>query len=434
MKILFKVQLMLILAFAAFTPGCMDNVTAVTDISSTYVYGKDSAKVSVGTRRVDFPAIHGDGKVTFMLAAPEARSVVLVNTTGGWTSDAWPQGESIPMTKDTEGNWTVTIGPLAPEFYNYAFVVDGVYCLDPINPLVDRDGVRYRSELQISGEKTFNYEYHDVPHGTVSHVYVPYTTFGIQKRTTIYTPPGYETDIARYPVVYLQHGGGGDEDAWTDLGRVPEIMDNLIASDKIEPMIVVMSNIYSDQVAGRNYIPVVPPPGSRPDDLSFPKALVSDLVPFIDRTYRTVADAEHRAIIGLSRGGMMSLYAGFANLDKVNWIGSLAGGLPNLPGAVKKIETASDPSRFRGPDFSNTIDKGKYMELIPALNRESNDKIRLLYISVGAQDGLITAHRDLRDLLAEQGVDHEYIEEPGYGHEWAYWRVAYQDFVQKVFR
>jgi enterochelin esterase-like enzyme len=131
---------------------------------------------------------------------------------------------------------------------------------------------------------------------------------------------------------------------------------------------------------------------------------------------------------------MMSLYAGFANLDKFSWIGTLAGGLPNLPGAIKKIETPSDANRFRGPDITNTINKEKVLELIPTLSKESNDKVRLLYVSVGAQDGLITAHRDLRELLTEQGVVFEYIEEPGYGHEWAYWRVAYQDFVQKVFK
>jgi len=426
----------MLLIFAAatiITSGCKDK-TAEKVNNATYNYGQETAKVSVGTKPVEFPAIHDDGTVTFKLEAPDAVSVVLVNTTGGWTTDAWPQGSNIPMKKDSDGNWMVTIGPLIPEFYNYAFLVDGVYALDPINPLVARDGVRYRSELQIKGEKTSNYQYHDVPHGTVAHVFVPYPTLGIQKRTTIYTPPAYETDVLRYPVVYLQHGGGGDEDAWPYLGRVPEIMDNLIAKGKIEPMIVVMSNIYSDEVAGRNYIPSVPPPGSRPDDLSFPKALVSDLVPFIDGVYRTLDDAEHRAIVGLSRGGMMSFFAGLTNLDKFSWIGTLAGGLPNLPGVVKKTDPPANANELRGPDLSNTIDKEKVLELLPTLTRESNNKIKLLYISVGAQDGLITAHHDMIDLLTAQGVTFEYTEEPGYGHEWAYWRVSYLDFVQKIFR
>ena len=434
MKRTWRIMMSLLAATTVFALGGGASVAAGAEFSRAYQYDPEVSKVSVGSKAVTSPVIHEDGTVTFTLAAPEANSVVLTNTTGGWTTDAWPQGPTIPMTKDADGNWTVTIGPLEPEFYNYAFIVDGVYALDPINPLVARDGVRYRSELPIAGEKTYNYEYHDVPHGTLAHVYVPYPTFGIQKRTTIYTPPAYENGTAQYPVVYLHHGGGGDEDAWTDLGRVPEIMDNLIAKGKIEPMIVVMSNIYSDEVASRDYIATVPPPGSRPDDMSFPKALVTDLIPFIDGTYRTLADAEHRAIVGLSRGGMMSFYAGLTNLDTFAWIGSLAGGFPNLPGAVKEIEPPANIDDLRGPDRTRSFDKDTVLKLFPMLNKDANDKIKLLYISVGAQDGLISAHHDLRDLLAAQGVNCEYIEEPGYGHEWAYWRVSYQDFVQKVFQ
>ncbi len=429
-----KITLLVIVAFLPLISGCGKSTRKDMSGSSTYLFGQEAPKVSVGTKPIEFPVIHEDLTVTFRLSAPESKSVVLVNTTGGWTTDAWPEGPEVPMIKDPDGNWNVTIGPLEPELYNYAFLVDGLFVLDPNNPLSARDGVRYRSELPIPGEKTENYLYQDVPHGIVSHVYVPYPSLGIQKRTTIYTPPGYETGNSRYPVIYLQHGGGGDEDAWTDLGRVPEIMDNLIAKGKAVPAIVVMSNIYSDQVAGRDYIAGVPPPGSRPDDLSFPKALVSDLVPYIETTYRTINDAEHRSVTGLSRGGMMSLYAGFTNLDKFAWIGSLAGGLPLFPDVTKVIDTPPNAEMYRGPDVSKTIDKEKLLELIPQIEEAANDRIRLLYISVGAQDGLITAHRDMHDLLNEQGVEFEYIEEPGYGHEWAYWRVAYQDYAQKIFQ
>ena len=252
MKNKFKIALLVAGAFLAVLYGCGKTTGNDTSGSSKYLVGQETPKVDVGTKPVDFPAINEDGTVSFRLKAPEAKTVVLVNTTGGWTTDAWPEGPEVPMIKDSEGFWNVTIGPLEPELYNYAFVVDGVYALDPGNPLSARDGVRYRSELPIPGEKTENYLYHDVPHGIVSHVYVPYPSLGIQKRTTIYTPPGYETGNERFPVIYLQHGGGGDEDAWTDLGRVPEIMDNLIAKGQAVPAIVVMSNIYSDQVAGRD--------------------------------------------------------------------------------------------------------------------------------------------------------------------------------------
>jgi|ADurb_Val_01_Slu_FD_contig_21_2301665_length_1827_multi_5_in_0_out_0_1 enterochelin esterase family protein len=431
---IFKTALFAASAALVIISGCGKVTRNEISRNSRYLFGQETPKMDVGTKPIEFPAINEDGTVSFRLRAPEAKTVVLVNTTGGWTTDAWPEGSEVPMTKDAEGFWNLTIGPLEPELYNYAFIVDGVYALDPCNPLSTRDGVRYRSELPIPGEKTENYLYHDVPHGIVSHVYVPYPSLGIQKRTTIYTPPGYETGNERYPVIYLQHGGGGDEDAWTELGRVPEIMDNLIAKEQAVAAIVVMSNIYSDQVAGRNYIACVPPPGSRPDDLSFPKALASDLVPYVDMTYRTLNNAEHRSVIGLSRGGMMSLYAAFANLDKFAWVGSLAGGLPNFPGVAKVIDSPANPELFRGPDVSKTIEKEKLLELLPQIESAANDRLKLLYISVGKQDGLVTAHRDFRDLLSAQGVEFDYYEVPGYGHEWAYWRVAWQDFAQKVFK
>ena len=151
-------------------------------------------------------------------------------------------------------------------------------------------------------------------------------------------------------------------------------------------------------------------------------------------TYRTLSDAEHRSVIGLSRGGMMSLYAGFTNLDKFAWVGSLAGGLPLFPGVAKVIDAPANPELYRGPDVTRTFDKEKLLELLPQIEAAANDRLKLLYISVGPQDGLVTAHRDLRDLLTAQGVEFDYYEVPGYGHEWAYWRVSWQDFAQKVFK
>jgi len=382
---------------------------------------------------VDTPSVSEDRRVTFTLAAPEADKVVLENTTGGWTGSAWPDGDRVAMSKDENGVWSVTIGPLDPEFYNYAFIVDGLYVIDPVNPLVVRDGVRYRSQLEVTGEKTANYEYRAVPHGTVAHIYVPYPSLGIEKRTTVYTPPGYENGTERYPVLYLQHGGGGDEDIWRDLGRVPEIMDNLIAQGKAKPMIVILSNTYFDQIASRDYIPVLPPRGSGDDPLFFPPAMVSDLIPFIDRTYRSKANAENRAITGLSRGGMLSFVAAFNYIDEFTWVGSFAGGFPLLPGASVDIPPPPNASELRGPDLTETIDPKKTLELMPQLNEGANEKLDLLYVSVGARDGLVSAHRTLRDILDAQNVEFEYIEVPFYGHEWPYWRVAYQDFVQKIF-
>jgi enterochelin esterase-like enzyme len=253
------------------------------------------------------------------------------------------------------------------------------------------------------------------------------------KRMYVYTPPGYESSPhTRYPVLYLQHGGGGDEDAWSNLGRAPEIMDNLIARGKAKPMIVVMTNIYYDQKAGQDYIPVViPPPGD--DTLKFPPALVKDLIPFVDRTYRTKADRENRAIAGLSRGGMLTFHAAFNNLDQFAWVGAFSGGFPNLPGVATTIPAPPNAGRLRGPDITRSIDPDKVLTLLPQLNASANSKLRLLYVTVGAEDGLITTHGVLKRLLESRGINVVWIETPGYGHEWPFWRVALSDFVSRLF-
>lgn len=394
----------------------------------------DPIAARMASRPVEYPAIHADGRVTFRLDAPEAAAVTLRNTTGGLASAAWPEGESVAMTKDGAGVWTVTIGPVPPEFYTYAFFVDGLNVLDPENPLVTRDGPGYRSRLEIPGERTANYAYREVPHGTLSRIYVPYPSLGIEKRTLVYTPPGYEHSDESFPALYLQHGGGGDEEAWTELGRVPEIMDNLIAQRLARPMIVVMSNIYFDQVAARDYIPVVPAPGIPPDPMIFPKALVADLVPHVEASYRARADPAYRAVAGLSRGGIMSFAAAFDNIDMFDWVGTFAAAWSLMPGLGRDIPPPPDADDLRGPEIGRGVDRERMAADYPAIGPEANETLRLLYVGVGEKDGLISAHRDVRDLLRAKGVEFECLELPGFGHEWPYWRVAFQDFVRRIFR
>jgi enterochelin esterase-like enzyme len=274
-----------------------------------------------GASAVRSPEIASDGKVTFRLSAPNAASVLVRNTTGGFAD--WPAGNEVTMTKGENGIWLATIGPLKPEYYVYVFVVDGVQTLDPQNVFHVRDGARYGNSLRIPGDLTNNYAVNDVPHGTLSLVWYPSPALKLTRRLYVYTPPGYETGKARYPVFYLLHGGGGDEDAWTTLGRAPEIMDNLIAQGKAKPMIVVMTNENSNQIAAPDF--VAAPQGGRgagapttgaaqPGNpmqgsamLNFPKSIVTDLIPFIDKAYRTMPGRESRAIAGLSMGGGMTL-------------------------------------------------------------------------------------------------------------------------------
>ena len=204
--------------------------------------------------------------------------------------------------------------------------------LDPQNVFHVRDGQRYGNALRVVGEFSSNYGVNDVPHGTVHQVSYPSPALKLARRFYMYTPAGYETGMTRLPVFYLLHGGGGDEDAWTTLGRAPEIMDNLIAQGKAKPMIVVMTNENANQIAAPDFAAPVPTGAGNTMQgaamLAFPKSIITDLIPFIDKAYRTVADREHRAIAGLSMGGGMTLLAAFNNLDTFAWVGTFSAGLP----------------------------------------------------------------------------------------------------------
>ena len=397
-----------------------------------------------GAALLQSPEVSQDGVVTFRFAAPNATSVTVRNTTGGFAD--WPGGNDVAMTKGDNGVWSATIGPLKPEYYVYVFVVDGVQAFDPRNPFHVRDGTRYGNSLRIPGDLTANYDVNDVPHGTLSLIWYPSPALKMTRRLYVYTPPGYEAGTARYPVFYLLHGGGGDEDAWTALGRAPEIMDNLIAQGKAKPMIVVMTNENMNQIAAPNYVPA-PPRGGRGAGaarggnpmqgsamLDFPKSIISDVIPFIDKTYRTLSDRENRAIAGLSMGGGMTLLAAFNNLDKFAWVGTFSAGLPPMPGVAVPIPPPPNAADLRGPDITNTIDKEKLADLLPQLNASANDRLRLFFVGMGTGDGLITAHNAFKELLEEKDVEATIVEIDGYGHEWPYWRISLGDFAARIFR
>ncbi|MCX6627131.1 MAG: alpha/beta hydrolase-fold protein, partial [Candidatus Solibacter sp.] len=392
------------------------------------------------------PEILADGRVTFRLSAPEASKVLVRNTSGGWT--VWPEGDYLTMTKGDQGVWSVTIGPLKPEFYTYTFVVDGVQALDPSNSMISRDGSRYSSSLRMSGEKTANYQLGDVPQGTVSLVWYPSPTLNLTRRMYVYTPPGYEkSGNTRYPVFYLLHGGGGDEDAWTTLGRAPEILDNLIAQGKSKPMIVVMTNGNGNQKASQDVLPA-PPMGGRGgqgapggQDVAaataqwarFQNSLVADVIPYIDKNYRTKTDRENRAIAGLSMGGGQTFYIAFNHIDLFTYVGVFSAGWPTMPGIAVPIPAPANAAQLRGPDITRSIDPDKFLALLPQLNASANSKLRLLYLHIGAEDGLISSHNLVKDLLKSKGINAATIETHGYGHEWPFWRVALHDFAPRLF-
>ncbi len=262
------------------------------------------------------PEVLGDNRVIFRLNAPKATEVIL--------NGDWPNGRNIQMTKDDQGVWSVTVGPLDPEFWGYTYSVNGVRMADPQNPNIKRDGVRYDSILLIPGPESSLYELQDVPHGTVSMIWYNSPTLKLKRRMYVYTPPGYEGGSRHYPVLYLLHGGGGDEDAWFTLGRTNLILDNLIAQEKAKPMIVVMPNGNANQKMATGSGPIpgqASPMQSRPPAASqaaagqtgaarstpspglFPESLVKDIIPFVEKHYRVIKNADSRAIAGLSMGG-----------------------------------------------------------------------------------------------------------------------------------
>ncbi len=393
------------------------------------------------------PEVMPDGRVTFRLFAPDAAGVLVRNTTGGYGD--WPSGNEVAMSKDGQGVWSATIGPLAPEHYNYVFVVEGVPTLDPRNVFIVRDGSRYSNKLAVPGGRSALYGVDDIPHGALARVWYPSPTLGRDRRMYVYTPAGYEASVQRYPVLYLLHGGGGDEDAWTTMGSAPQILDHLIAAGSAQPMIVVMTNGNANQRAAQDHVPAppdlfVPSPAPagvagprnmvRPDIFAFPRSLIADVIPYVDRVYRTLADREHRAIAGLSMGGAQTLYAAFNNLDLFAWVAGFSGGYPLIPNVAVDIPAPANADRLRGPDITRTIDPAKMAELLPQLGPGANGRLKLLQISIGTEDGLITAHGALKAWLDAQGIDYSLMELPGYAHEWRFWRICLADYAQKLFK
>ncbi|MDT8401670.1 MAG: alpha/beta hydrolase-fold protein [Bacteroidales bacterium] len=399
------------------------------------IYNYAAAETGQQAQAFISPEINSNGSVTFRLSAPDATSVTL--------NGDYPLGEGIMMIKDTTGNWSVTTVSLKDDLFGYYFNVNGVRTIDPRNVYTIRDGSRYFSVVNVPGTKSDNYIVNDIPHGTLSQEWYPSPALNMERRRMyVYTPPGYESGLERYPVLYLLHGGGGDEDAWANMGKAPQILDNLIGKGKAKPMILVMTNGNSNQIAARNVISTTNigeelrggTGGFRRNITQFPKSLVQDVVPFIDKNYRSVNKREGRAIAGLSMGGAQTFLAAFNNLDKFAWLGEFSGGFTLLPDVAIPVTPPYNADKLRGPDLSRSINTEKFLALLPELNEDANSKLRLLYISIGADDTLITTHNKLKEILNSLGVKYTLVEIPGYAHEWSFWRLILSDFVPRLFR
>ena len=353
---------------------------------------------SWGQKTVTSPEVQNDS-VTFRLKADYA---TIVKLSGSWMTG---QDAAIEMTRGENNVWSVTIPAPEPEIYTYNFIVDGVSVNDPLNVLVQRDGSRYLSMLLVDGERSENYKAAN-KRGTVSHPWYDSKLLGINRRLTVYTPYGYEANPkAKYPVLYLLHGAGGDEEAWISMGRTAQILDNLIEKGLAEPMIVVMPNGNPDQQAAQTFdLPTTERDRRNQDNRNlYVRSLVEEIVPFIEKNYRAVAKKSHRAIAGLSMGGGHTITASGMYPEKFDYI------CPLSMGASKSPEL---DAQLQG------IKKAGY---------------KLYWLACGNTDFLFERANTLHNALNENGLEHTYYVSDG-GHVWANWRLYLNTFVPLLFK
>ena len=316
--------------------------------------------------QLESPVVHPDRTVTFNFRAPNARKVEL---------SAQFLKANQPLTADTNGVWSATVGPVEPNLYPYAFVVDGVSVADPSNQDLFPNE-RFKSSLvDIPGHKSSLYSIQDVPHGDLTYCYYQSKTLGRTRPLVVYTPPGYRESKKKYPVFYLVSGTTDTEETWFRVGRANFILDNLIAAKKAVPMIIVMP--YGNMMMG------TPPPTS-PQAAQMYKVfndeLVGNIMPYVEANFRVSRDREKRAIAGFSRGGGQSLFTGFNNLDKFAWIGSY--------------------SAYLTPEVFD-----KYFANAAADSQATNKKLKLLWLGVGKADFLYQQAVTFDDYLKAKKIE-----------------------------
>ena len=380
------------------------------------------------------PEVNADGTVTFRLFAPKA---VTVEVEGDFLPPRivqTPQGNyettgSAPMKEEASGLWTFTTPTLEPEMYSYKFRVNGMELLDPSNVFRCRDIASFTNIFIVTkeeGDCGSLYSVNHVEHGNVSKVWYDSPTLQTKRRMTVYTPAGYERG-GRYPVLYLLHGAGGDEDAWTTLGRAAQILDNLIASGKAKPMIVVMPNGNANcEAAPGEWLPTgqataMYKPSFMGHATSKPVASTEesfkDIVSYVDKHYRTLASKKNRAICGLSMGGGHSFGISKLYPDMFNYVG---------------LFSAAVSLNARGFDGLGDRNQQVAPEVEQQLKTLFQKKPALYWIAIGKTDFLYNNNKMLRNYLDQQGYPYEYVETEG-GHIWRNWRLYLTQFAQRLF-
>jgi enterochelin esterase family protein len=363
--------------------------------------------VPAGTnvRGAEYPRILPDLRVVFRIQAPDVQKV------------QFQVGKTYTAERDTEGFWTATTDPLVPGFHYYFLLIDGVSVNDPSSETFYGWG-RQSSGIEIPEAGVGFYDPKDVPHGEVRERWYRSPTTAAWRRILVYTPPGYDANVGvRYPVLYLQHGAGEDERGWVAQGHVNHIMDNLIAAGRAKPMLIVMEKGYAWK-PGEAEVSLwsSPAPDFNRAFGTLGEVIIHDLIPLIDSTYRTLPDREHRAMAGLSMGGMQTFIIALDHLDAFAYIGGFSGVDGGFDGTPFDPKTAHHGVMADADAF--------------------NQKIRLVWLGIGTAEEprMYDSVKNYHLALAQAGIKHVYYESPGTAHEWQTWRRCLREFAPLLFQ
>jgi enterochelin esterase family protein len=343
-----------------------------------------------------------DRRVTFRLRAPDAKAVTV---SGDFGKDA-------ELQKGPDGIWTATVGPLDPEMYVYYFTVDGVRLTDPSNPQVKIGYVNSTTTnlMAVPGDGPAFYDVQDVPHGEVRNLLYKSKSNGVTRELTVYVPPGYdESRNRRYPVLYLLHGFANDHHSWHRYGRANDILDNLLAQKKTEPFLIVMPLGYGGALVNGDGTGIPPRSGATPggDAGLYERDLLEDVIPLIDRKYRTIADRKHRAIVGFSMGGGQAGRIGLRHLETFSRVGIMSAGMGGGPDTEPLATLAANPAK-------------------------TNKQIDLLWIACGTEDAAMKGAKTLHAALDAAKIEHTFLETEG-AHHWRVWRRYLRDLAPLLF-
>ncbi|RFM32800.1 alpha/beta hydrolase-fold protein [Chitinophaga silvisoli] len=370
-----------------------------TSLFSKYIYSGQGTPASTNIPGQKYPQIMPDNRVVFRIKAPEAQHLQI------------DLGRKYDMKRDTGGYWTVVTDTIPVGFHYYSLIIDGIAVVDPSSQTYYGMG-RMASGIDIPDPDGDYYKISNVPHGQVRSVEYYSAITSSWRTALVYTPPGYDRENnKKYPVLYLQHGGGEDETGWPRQGKMNIIMDNLIASKKAVPMIVVMERGYA--IDPRQ--PVASQPAGLPGMSGnvFPDVLVNEVIPLIDSSFRTLTDRKYRAMAGLSMGGFQTFQTTMTHLDLFSYIGGFSG------------------AAFRQPD----VDIRKMFNGAWENAAAFNEKVRLVYLSIGTAEPerMYKGVRGFHEALEKVGIKHVYYESPGTAHEWQTWRRSLRQFAGMIF-